>query len=143
MIAFDVSVNGRRLCTAGVEDGVLSAVMTRVKERTGARRTGGPTSKAYMSVTVSGLQFNSGEHIRWRDKKLKAGDEVTVCIVDAERPDKPLERKPPDEAGNLRAKKAYVRKTARELGWQILTKAKTPKKATTTRKAPASRAPRK
>ena len=82
---------------------------------------GGPAVPEYLRLDVGGLASDSGEHLRWVDRKLKRGDVISIRVVEAASADKPRERKRPDPAADLRAKKRYVRKMAKELGWRIVT----------------------
>ena len=81
MIAFEVLVNGEKLCTAGVGDkGVLTANIV------------GPKSPR---LRVGGL--HNEEHVLWISHRpmaleLKVGDEVTVRIVETEVVDEPIQR---------------------------------------------------
>jgi len=73
MHAFEVSLNGKRLCVAGVgERGVLTTMISWVaRDRT-----------ADLSMEVGGLA--NEEHVKWvRQKKLRVGDEIRVEIVEA------------------------------------------------------------
>lgn len=80
MIAFEISVNGEKLCTAGIGDkGVLSAIIN------GPKRP---------NLSVGGLA--NDEHLHWLEREagfgLKVGDEVTVRIVEADCVDEPVGR---------------------------------------------------
>jgi len=111
MRAFNVSLNGKKLCLAGVgERGVLSAIVNWVAGDRGAdlfREVGGLANE---------------EHVDWvMQKRLQVGDEVRVTIVDAESADKPVMTRRIHPAETLKAKKRYVRMMAKELGWKIPT----------------------
>ena len=109
MRAFNVSLNGKKLCLAGVgERGVLSAIVSWVAGDRGAD----------MFMEVGGLA--NEEHVGWVNKKcLQVGDEIRVTIVDAGSVDKPVTRRRTRPAETLKAKKRYVRMMAKELGWKI------------------------
>lgn len=120
MIAFEVHLNGRKICTAGVgEVGVLTACL--------AWRGSEPYEKGsspvaeYLRLDVGGLSGNTGEHVRWKDRKLKRKDVVSIKIIEAGKVDKPREQQRHDPVKDLRRKKNYVRQMAREFGWKILT----------------------
>ena len=85
MRAFEVALNGKRLCTAGVgDDGVLSVIMDHLIGQ-------GHDSVA---LNVGGLLSKTNEHVVWRHKALKSGDEVHIKVIDAESVDKPRKRGP-------------------------------------------------
>jgi hypothetical protein len=109
MRAFNVSLNGKKLCLAGVgERGVLSAIVTSVAGDRGAD----------LFMEVGGLA--NEEHVDWiKQKRLHAGDEIRVKIVDAGSADKPVRKRRIHPSETLNAKKRYVRMMAKELGWKI------------------------
>jgi hypothetical protein len=94
MTVFDVFINGRKACRAGVgDDGVLSAIVTWVRltgpaART-ARRLRQPLEES--RIHVGGLR--GGEHRTWVERDLGPGDRVSIHVVKAARPDSPLVRK--------------------------------------------------
>ena len=119
MIAFEVYLNGKKLCIAGVgELGVLSTIVT--WRGTQPYKKGGQPVAEYLRLDAGGLA-DSGEHLRWAERKLKRGDEVTVKVVEVASADKPRERKRPSPAMDLRRQKQYVRRMAKQLGWKLQT----------------------
>ncbi len=111
MRAFNVSLNGKKLCLAGVgERGVLSAIVNWVAGDRGAD----------MFMEVGGLA--NEEHVGWvNQKRLQVGDEIRVKIVNAGSADEPVRKRRIHPAETLKAKKRYVRMMAKELGWKIQT----------------------
>jgi hypothetical protein len=109
MRAFKVSLNGKKLCLAGVGDrGVLTAIVDWVAL----------DREEQLSLQVGGLA--NEEHLKWTGpKRLRAGDEIRVKIVEAISVDRPVKKKSIDPKETLRAKKRYVRMIAKELGWKI------------------------
>lgn len=109
MRAFKVSLNGKKLCQAGVgERGVLSAIVNWVAGDRGAD----------LFMEVGGLA--SEEHVAWiRQKHLRVGDEIRIKIVEAGSVDRPVEKRRIDPAQRLRDQKRYVRTMAKQLGWKI------------------------
>lgn len=109
MRAFKVSLNGKKLCLAGVGDrGVLSSIVNWVAGDAGAD----------LFMEVGGLA--NEEHVAWINQKhLQVGDEIRVKIVEARSVDKPVEKRRTHPAETLKAKKRYVRMMAKELGWKI------------------------
>jgi hypothetical protein len=116
MRAFRISLNGKRLCVAGVgETGVLSTIVSYVN---GARAHS-------LDVSVGGLFTPSGEHAEWKRVNLKVGDSVGVTVIETESVDKPKKRYPrPDSKIAEKNEKAYVRAKAMKFGWQIVTRPK-------------------
>jgi hypothetical protein len=116
MRSFKVSLNGKKLCLAGVgERGVLSAITSWEAGERGEN----------LFIGVGGLADE--EHTDWvRRKRLQVGDEVRVQIIETGSPDKPTRRRRNDPAETLKAKQNYVRNMAKELGWKIQTGNKRP-----------------
>ena len=84
MRAFIVSVNGKRLCTAGIAtDGVLSSHVT----WSGREGSGG------FHMHVGGLEIASNEHLSWPVKEIGVGDEIVTRIIETETVDDPLSRR--------------------------------------------------
>jgi len=79
MKALEVSVNGRRVCVAGVRSGVLAAHVT---------RTFGEQAE-FIHFGVGGLEDD--REVRWAVPKIGVGDEVTIRVVDVPTADPPTE----------------------------------------------------
>lgn len=109
MRAFEISVNSKKLCTAGIDtNGVLSAIVNWVATRNGED----------LFLDVGGLVSTSEEHVRWINQKpVRVGDRVTIRVVEKKLVDQPSIRYRADPKKALRDKKRYVRSLAKELGW--------------------------
>ena len=107
MPTFKVQVNGKKVCTAGLPgDGVLGAHVSWVRQ---------------LSLHVGGLDSGTGEHLVWHEALwLRIGDEVQIKVSMDDPRDEPSGRKKPDASADLRARKSYVRKMAKELGWKLV-----------------------
>ncbi len=114
MPTFNVQVNGKKVCTAGLPGhGVLGAHVSSVRHK-GSRKP--PT----LSLHVGGLDSDTREHLVWHEAlPLRVGDEVRIKVLTEGRTDRPSARKKPDPSADLRARKSYVRKMAKELGWKL------------------------
>ncbi len=112
MRAFEVYLNNQKLCLAGVGDrGVLSAHVT--------WNTGDANES--LELETGGLISTNMEFVSWiRQRPLSVGDHVRISVVEANSVDEPKTRHRTDPAKELRAKKAYVRRTAKELGWKVI-----------------------
>ena len=86
MICFEIFVNGKRICLAGVEFGVLAAHLTSWQ---GTLEEGSTTEReSQLHLFVSGT--TDGKHFRWPEPNLTplaVGDEVTFRVVEADTPD--------------------------------------------------------
>jgi hypothetical protein len=109
MRAFEIYLNGKRICTAGVgDDGVLSVIANHVIGH----------GRDEFSLHVGGL-IKSDEHVTWRTSKLKNGDELLIQILESESVDQPKKRHLRDFAEEVTQEKDYVRRMAKKFGWQI------------------------
>lgn len=112
MRVFEVYVNETRLCVAGIgEDGVLTTMICHV--------AGNGRNESYLRV--GGLISRTQEHVLWRNRRLKTGDEIRVKILEAASVDRPKQRHRRDPKQELAAQKRYVRAMARKLGWEVRT----------------------
>jgi hypothetical protein len=88
MIAFEVHLNGEKLCTAGLGDvGVISAILSWRGNQPYKDRTMAAT--AAIEFSVRGLTSPAGEHVRWADPKVQVGDEIRIRVINSDRPDAP------------------------------------------------------
>ncbi len=110
MRAFEVYLNNKRLCVAGIGgDSVLTAIISQVIKK----------GKKELRLHVGGLVSSTGEHWTWTNLGFKLGDEVRVTSVETERTNMPRKRIREDPKRDIEFKKSYVRNLAKELGWKI------------------------
>jgi hypothetical protein len=108
MTVFDVYLNDRRICRAGVGgDGVLSAIVSWTR-LTGAavaeaRRRKRPREEARLHV--GGLADNS--HVSWSDRDLRTGDRVGLVLGQSGRADPPATVRRRNAADDERRERAY------------------------------------
>ncbi|WP_437906025.1 hypothetical protein WME95_48730 [Sorangium sp. So ce327] len=92
MIAFRVSVNGTKICTAGVGPaGVLTITVTRVAGSPDALLRDG-------DVWIGGLASDRQEFLVWPSRALRVGDEIGIEVLEADTVDPPLKRTPRGES---------------------------------------------
>ena len=113
MIGFDVYLNGKKLCTAGVGDlGVLTAGITWVGHAVASKTPKKRRKTARedeLELRIGGLRTGrtrNDEHVQWVTRKLDVGDEVRVALVRTKKPDRPKMR--------YRYDPAFVKKRERE-----------------------------
>jgi hypothetical protein len=112
MRAFEVYLNGKPLCVAGIgDDGVLNAMVDYVVGR----------GRNQQTLRVGGLISPTGEHVIWKRRRLKIGDEVRVKIVESASIDRPKERHRLDPKEDLKRQKQYVREMVKKFGWKLTT----------------------
>lgn len=125
MLCFEVSVNGKRICTAGVgEFGVLSAIVSwssldperlppRYRHPDPDQLTGGR-----LDLHVGGLLSDHSEgnhHVIWDCPQIQVGDEITVRVVEESKPDEPTSHNITTKADELKEKREYFEHLKREL----------------------------
>jgi hypothetical protein len=88
VIAYEVRINGRKVATAGIEQGVVSCIANWVSLRKGSRRAKAQRDAGFR---VGGLRNSpSGdEFLDWARRRLKIGDEITLRLVDVASADRP------------------------------------------------------
>lgn len=120
MLAFEIYINGRKRCTAGIRGPcVLTAVLSWIlRERASRGR-----KRKELHLGVGGLVSHSDEFLQWWQRDVRPGDEVSIRIIEATKVDKPRKtwRKRATPAQIKQRKQAYVRRLAKELGWKIQT----------------------
>lgn len=120
-LCFVVSLNGKRLCVAGVDAGVLHAVISWVGGSPRTTRKGGRSKAGATDLHVSGLYSPDPEtqiHPLWAHRRLRDGDAITLRLVRGAKPDRPHRRTVTTAAGMrenerqyyLRMKKKFERK---------------------------------
>ena len=119
MLAFEIHLNGKKLCTAGIgEQGVLSTIINwRLGDSQDHRQI-----EEEIRLQVGGFVSRSEEYVDWLKEGLRRGDELTIRIVEVASADTPLKKRRENPAARLRNQKAYVRGMAKRFGWKIQTK---------------------
>ncbi len=116
MRAFEIHLNGKKLCVAGLEHGMLLFSMSCTENTHGRGEIG---------LGMTGARLHN-ETVRWQQLGLEMGARVQIKIVEAKTADTPevLQKAPRD---SRKYEKAYVRRMAKEFGWVIQTGYKKPK----------------
>ncbi|MBZ5680986.1 MAG: hypothetical protein LAO24_12855 [Acidobacteriia bacterium] len=116
MRAFEVYLNGKKLCLAGIgNDGVLTTIVNWVARK----------GRGDLFLEVGGLVSSADEHVAWINQKpLRVGDQLRIKLVETSSVDEPTKRHRTDPAEQLKSKKRYVRMMAKELGWKIQARSK-------------------
>ena len=83
MRAFEIYVNGKRLCLAGVTD---ASVLTTIIDYVGR-----DTQRLHLHVC--GLLIPQEEHVRWQERDLTVGDEVRIRIIESDKVDAPTPKR--------------------------------------------------
>ena len=118
MRAFEIHLNGKKLCVAGLEGGTLNFFVGCSENRQGRGGVG---------LNMTGI-LPTLATVRWLHRGLRMNDEVCLKVVESAKSDryKIMQEAPADER---KYKKAYVRRMAKEFGWSIQTGTKRRKTA--------------
>jgi hypothetical protein len=108
MRAYEIFLNGKRLCVAGVgSDGYVSAYVTYQSE---------PNTTW---IDVMGLDNRKKLYVRWTQADLRSGDEVLIKIVDRKDVDKAKVIRRHNEKRDLESLKRGIKQQAKALGFEI------------------------
>ena len=94
MIGFEVTINGKKVCTAGIgAPGDLQINTIWVLRHSQEDLTGIPgTADESVGLSIGGKAYAVPEYLHWPYTHLKAGDEVVIRVVDRESFDPPSGR---------------------------------------------------
>jgi hypothetical protein len=98
MKCFEVTINGKTICTAGIEDGVLSAILSYAKRRIISSE--GSEDQALeinesLDIRVGGLEDiepGASAHVEWLVQEISVGDEIRIKIIDSTTCDEPTSK---------------------------------------------------
>lgn len=91
MKCFEIKINGKKICTAGVGDeGVLTAIVSLFMRKEASAETTeearGDSYSESLELRVGGLanrQLGITEQLEWLNQDLAIGDEVVIRIIEA------------------------------------------------------------
>jgi len=95
MKCFEVTINGERVCTAGVgDDGVLTSILSLVMSSNASDQNGESQNdnSENLDLRVGGLanrEHGVSEHVEWLHQSLAVGDEIVIRIIEASACDEP------------------------------------------------------
>jgi hypothetical protein len=114
MIAFEISIDGRKACTAGVSpSGVTSVTASWVRRPSRDSTSGEPIGDRFeeeLTLDVGGLTHDpdgAAVHVSWLREPLEPGQTITVAVVETESADPPQHRKREDPAWTAQRKREY------------------------------------
>jgi hypothetical protein len=97
LMRFQIIINGKKICTAGVKDyGVLSAIVSwllRDPAKYDSKKH--PSLEEFSAEETCfqiGAMLNDGSHVEWDRRKIKAGDEITIKILEPGKYDDPRKK---------------------------------------------------
>jgi acyl dehydratase len=114
MTAFDIYLNGRKRCTAGIDAaGVVVSAITWTAGESHEREED-------LELRVSGLISRAHTHVDWFHRPLKTGDEVKIVVVEKAKSDRPKRSRRENLTTRAKREREYVEKKAAEFGWKIV-----------------------
>jgi hypothetical protein len=123
MIAFEISIDGQQLRTAGVGDlGVLSAIATWVRRTSRDASSEAPIPGRFeeeLTFHVGGLEHDADGasiNLSWLDRSLRVGQQITVTVVNVDSVDEPSGRHRQDPAWAEQRKRDYYERLKQEFG---------------------------
>jgi hypothetical protein len=123
MIAFEISIDGQKACTAGVSpSGVTSVIANWVRRPSRDPTSGEPIIDRFeeeLTLDVGGLTQDAdgaSVHVRWLRQPLKPGQRITVAVIETEAADPPQSREREDPAWAAQRKREYYERLKREYG---------------------------
>src|ERR687898_526435 len=111
MIAFEISIDGQKACTAGVAPtGVPSVTATWVRRPSRDAASGdtdGGSFEEELILDVGGLRHDpdgASVHVSWLRRPLRPGQWITIAVVEREAADLPrsVEREEPTRVAQLK-----------------------------------------
>ena len=123
MIGFEISVDGQKICTAGVGDlGVVTAMANWVRRIARDPHSGTPIAGQFeeeLTFHVGGLTHDAdgaGVNVTWLDQALSTGQRITMTVVDTTQVDTPRTRRREDPASVAQRRREYYERLKREYG---------------------------
>jgi hypothetical protein len=120
MRAFEIHLNGKKLCVAGLKTGTLLFAVSCSENNQGRGDVG---------LGMTGMLLTQ-ETVRWQQRGLRMNDAILLKIVESPKTDKykTIQKAPSDDR---KYEKAYVRRMAKEFGWTLQSEARRKKTAIT------------
>ena len=123
MIAFEISVDGRKPCVAGIPDlGVTTLMVSRVRRVAHDPDSGQPIPgrlEEELTLEVAGLAHDpdgASVNLRWLQESLRIGQRITLTVVDVPDASPPQVRHREDPAWVEQRKREYYERLKRDYG---------------------------
>ena len=119
MICFEITINGEKICTAGIEQeyGVISSILTWVKRKKAPAETCSEVSEEELFLDVGGLIThgnNNHENLKWLKREIEAGDEITIRVIESDSCTQSSSRTKQDPDFLEKEKRKYYKKLKKE-----------------------------
>jgi hypothetical protein len=121
MIAFEIEINGKKLCTAGIDAkfGVLTSILSWAKRDVGhiSDEAKAKLLEEELKLTVGGhISYGKDdyENVQWSGRELKPGDQIEIKIIETDEADEPKTKKRSDPKFVELQKRKYFEKLKKE-----------------------------
>jgi hypothetical protein len=109
VIGFELKINGKLICSAGVGGlQFLTASLTWMKRK-----------EEELNVSVGGMAFQANgdrEEVRWVNQPVASGDEIVIRILDRLEYDEPVQRLPSNPNQERETMRQILESLKRQLG---------------------------
>jgi len=123
MIAFEISVDGRKTCTAGLPDlAVVSVIANWVRRPFRDPTSGEPIPgrvEEELTLDVGGLTHEpdgASVHVSWLRQPLKVGQQIAFAVVETKAADPPRTREREDPTWSAQREREYYERLKRKYG---------------------------
>ena len=103
MIAFEIEINGNKLCTAGIDAkyGILTSILSWAKRDVSqlSEESKAKVPAEELKLTVGGhISYSKDdyENVQWSGRELKPGDQIKIKIIETNEADEPKTKKRSD-----------------------------------------------
>jgi hypothetical protein len=103
MIAFEIEMNGKKLCTAGIDAkfGILTSILSWAKRDVSqlSEEAKAKVPEEELKLTVGGhISYSKDdyENVQWSGRELKPGDQINIKIIETNEADEPKTKKRSD-----------------------------------------------
>ena len=107
MRAFEIYINGERLCLAGVSN---ASVFTAIIEYVGQ-------DEEDLHLHVGGSLIPEQEYVTWQYRGLSVGDDVRIRILESDKVDAPTE--PQQTRSKTFKRRSGTTNDGQKIGWKI------------------------
>lgn len=121
MIAFEIEINGRKLCRAGInaEFGILTSILSWAKRDISqlSKEVKAKVPEEELKLTVGGhISYSKDdyENVQWLGRELKPGDQIKIKIIETNEADEPKTKKRSDPEFVEVQKRKYFEKLKKE-----------------------------
>jgi hypothetical protein len=95
MIAYQITINGKIVATAGLQQGVVSAIANWVYIPSDDATD--PKTDWHAGFSLGALDNITKAHLKWILCDVGVGDEISIKLIETDTVDEPTERKPRKE----------------------------------------------